>query len=351
MSSKLLTYCLMVFIATTNCVEPYGFKPTETVFHLVVDGGVTQADDINRIRLTNSTQYSTTANARAIENAEIKLLNSKNEFEYLIYEEDGYYAHCGESIKIEVGESYHIEIKIENNTYRSDPQTLAMPIDPDSITYEIGRKIEINTIGNKVTFDNINIFIHTAINTKGENSYLRWKTDEVWSFAEISCGPLHIPKTCYMTGKLNADEILIFSSEEITGTYLSNRMVANKKILDRAEFIEKHFFSVNQYTISKEAYTYWEKAVQTANPSGDIFDLPPAQFSGNVYNVNDEDDIVLGYFEVAGKSTIRIPMYKADISPLTITSKAYLCRRREYAHACCNCLTIKNSSTYRPDYW
>lgn len=351
MSSKLLTYCLMIFIATTNCVEPYDFQPKEASFHLVVDGGVTQADDINRIRLTASTQYSTTANARVIENAEIKLLNSKSEFEYLIYEEDGYYAHCGESLKIVVGESYYIEIKIGNKNYRSDPQTLAMPIDPDSITYEVGHRIEINPNGNEVTYENINIFIHTPINTNGENSYLRWKTDESWSFTEKQCNPLIIPKTCYMAGKINDDEIFIYSAEAITGTYLSDKLVAYKTISDRVEFIERHYFNVHQYILTKEAYDYWEKVVQIAHPSGDIFDLPPAPLSGNVYNINDKDEIVLGYFEVAAKSIVRIPLFRSDISPFAVPTKNYICWRTDYANVCCNCTAIESSTTERPDYW
>lgn len=351
MSSKLLTYCLVFFFSITNCVEPHEFKPEETNRYLVIDGRITQANEVNRIKLTLSTVYSTYSSARPIVNAEINLVNSKNESEYFIEEGEGFYAHYGNSVKIIVGETYHIEMTYGQKKYRSTPQTLPEPLIQDSISFKTGQESEVNNSGNLVTYENINIFVHTPINVQGENSYLRWKTKETWSFGEISCGPLHIPKTCYMTGKLNDDEIIIYSSDAITGNYLSNKLVAIKRILDRAEFIEKHIFSVYQYTITKEAYEYWEKAVQIANPSGDIFDLPPAQFSGNVYNVDDKDEIVLGYFEVAGKSISRIPLYKPDILPLTITSKSRLCRTRDYAYACCNCLVLKNSSTVRPAYW
>ncbi|MCK5700764.1 MAG: DUF4249 family protein, partial [Cyclobacteriaceae bacterium] len=74
MSSKLLTYCLLIFIATSNCVEPYDFKPTDNNAYLVIDGIITQANEINRVRLTNSTPYGTNTVAKPIENAKIKLL-------------------------------------------------------------------------------------------------------------------------------------------------------------------------------------------------------------------------------------------------------------------------------------
>lgn len=351
MSSKLLTYCLLFFIATTNCVEPYDFKPTDNNAYLVIDGIITQANEINRVRLTNSTAYGTNTIAKPIENAKIKLLNSNNESEYFIEEGDGYYAHYGFSLNIQVGETYHIEISIGEKKYQSIPEKLPEPIVPDSVSFKLGYKSEINTYGIEVSYENIDVFINTPINVDGEKSYLRWKTNESWSFTEIKCSPLHNPKTCYMTRELNEDKFFIYSSEAITGTYLSNKFVANKRILDNVEFIERHYFNVEQYTITKEAYAFWERAVQIASPSGDIFDLPPAQFSGNVYNVNDKDEVVLGYFEVAGESIKRILLYRDDIHPITITSKDYLCRRGSYVGACCQCLVIENSNSTRPDYW
>ncbi len=351
MPLKLLTYCLIIFISTTNCVEPYEFKPKEAGNFLVVDGGITQVDDINRIRLTTSTKYGTTTSASPIENASIKLVNSNKEFEYFINEGDGYYAHCGDSLKVEVGDSYYIEIDINENKYRSDPQTLPIPIDPDSITYKINYRSEINTIGNEVTFENIDIFINTPINIKGEITRLKWKVDESWSFTERKCSPLHNPATCYMSRKLNSDEFIIYSSEAITGNYLPDKLIGYKKILDRVEFIEKHYFNVHQFTLTEAAYDYWEKMVKIANPSGDIFDLPPAQLTGNVHNINDKDEIVLGYFEVVAKSTVRVALYRSDILPLTVKRKGYLCAVGKYVPACCACLVLDISSTDRPDYW
>lgn len=351
MSSKLLAYCLLIFIAAFNCVEPYDFKPSENSSYLVIDGKITQANEINRVRLTRSTEYGTSSIAKTVENAEIRLLNSKNESEYFLEEGDGFYAHYGYTLKVQVGETYHIEILIGEKSYQSIPEKLPEPIVPDSVSFKVGYQSEINTYGNEISYENIDVFINTPVNVGGEKSYLRWKTDESWSFTEIKCSPLHNPKTCYMTRELNEDEFFIYSSEAITGTYLSNKLVANKRILDNVEFIERHYFNVAQYTVTKEAHAFWERAVQIANPSGDIFDLPPAQFSGNVYNVNDKDEVVLGYFESAGESITRILLYRDDIKPITITSKDYLCRWGNYAGACCQCLVIENSTTNRPDYW
>jgi hypothetical protein len=351
MSSRVLIYCLIVFISTTNCVDPYDFKPKEAGEYLVIDGRITQSDDINPLKLTMSTTYATSTNARPVENAQIKLVDSNGASELYIEEGDGIYIHCGNSLQVHVGGTYHLEIEIGNKKYQSIPQTLPEPVQADSITFKVGYGSEVNEYGNEVSFENIDIFINTPINVNGIKSYLRWKSEESWSFTEIKCHPLHNPKTCYMARDLSTEDIYTFSSDAISGTYLSNHLVAKKRILNNVEFIETHFFIVNQYTLQEEAYAYWDKVIQIANPSGNIFDLPPAPLSGNVYNVNNEDEVVLGYFEIVGNSTTRIPLYQPDIKPITITSKDYLCRWGDYVDVCCNCLNLDLSTTERPDYW
>ncbi len=351
MSSRVIIYCLIVFIATANCVDPYDFKPGETGAYLVVDGRITQSDEINRVKLVMSTTYATNTNSRPVENAQIKVVNSNGEFELFIEEGDGIYMHCGNTLQVKIGETYHLEIEIGDKKYQSIPQTLPEPVNADSITFKVGYGSEINEYGNTISYENIDVFINTPINVDGENSYLRWKTEESWSFTEIKCHPLANPKTCFMARDLSSEDIYIFSSNDISGTYLSNKLVAKKRILNNVEFIEKHYFIVNQYTLQKEAYAYWNKVIQIANPSGDIFDLPPAPLSGNVFNVNDRNEIVLGFFEVAGNSTTRIPLYQPDIQPINITAKDYLCRWGDYVDVCCNCLLLELSTTERPDYW
>jgi hypothetical protein len=105
-----------------------------------------------------------------------------------------------------------------------------------------------------------------------------------------------------MYGKLEPERIFLYSSEEISSNYLEGKLIAQKRILDRVEFIEKHFFNGHQYTLTKEAYEYWEKVTNLANPSGDIFDIPPAPLPGNIYNVNNPEEIVLGVFRSGRKS-------------------------------------------------
>jgi len=351
---KPFQYILLIFLLTVNCVTPFEFEPEEGGTYFVVSGGINQLDEINKIKLSFSTRYGSNSNARPVEDATVVLVNSQNQKEQFYHEGEGIYAHYSFQIPVEVGESYQIEIAYRNKIYRSDLEKVPQPVVPDSLSYNVGYAATVNVIGNEVTYENINIFINTPINTNGKNSYLRWKVDESWAFTERWCSPLYSPRTCYMYGKLEPERIFLYSSEEISGNYLEGKLIAQKRILDRVEFIEKHFFNAHQYTLTKEAYEYWEKVTNLANPSGDIFDIPPAPLPGNIYNVNNPEEIVLGYFEVAGKAITRVYLTQADIRPFTISSKQYLCSywsNSGYETACCNCIILDNSSYDRPEYW
>ena len=349
---RLFTYCLLLLISLTNCVEPYNFEPDEPGFYLVVSGGVNQLDNENRLRITRSTAYGSSATASPVDDATVTLIDGQNRTTSFYPEGDGFYVQFSAEMPIVVGNAYHLEIEHQGKTYRTDPQVVPVPVEADSLQFEVNYRTSINTLGNEITFENIDLFINTPINVQNEPTYLRWKSEESWAFTERKCHPLHNPKTCFMSNQLSTESIYIYSSEDVSSDYLYRELIAQKRILERMEFIEKHYFVAHQLTLTKETYDYWEKVVQLANPSGNIFDLPPAPLKGNVYNVNDREEIVLGYFEVVGKSFVKKPLYQSDILPLTVPSKDYLCSYwGGYAEVCCNCLNLPSSSVVRPEYW
>jgi len=62
----------------------------------------------------------------------------------------------------------------------------------------------------------------------------------------------------------------------------------------------------SQYSISKNAYTFWTNVKEQNENLGDLYSKQPFQIRGNIYNVNNSSEPVLGYFTVAGISQKRI---------------------------------------------
>ena len=63
---------------------------------------------------------------------------------------------------------------------------------------------------------------------------------------------------------------------------------------------------VKQYALNEEAFTYWSKLEEMNSDQGSLYTQQPYQTRGNLRNVDDEDETVLGYFLVAGISEKRI---------------------------------------------
>jgi hypothetical protein len=340
-----------MLFAGINCVESYDFVPAEPGRYLVVSGVISQTDEENRVVISWSTAFGTNAFVQPVEYALVTLYDEFGNSEILIHEANGSYVHYLNTIRPQTGGSYFIEILLGNKVYKCAPQTMPEPVVPDSVSIAVGTSYNLNDLGNEVSYSNMDVFINTPINTLSRTSYLRWKVDESWSFGEISCGPLHISKTCYIENNVNDDQIYLFSSEGISGAYLFGKKVVGKNITDRFQFLDRHYINVNQYTLTADAYEYWAKAKKLSYPEGSIFDLPPAALPGNVYNTQDPDELVLGYIEFSAKAVARVYLFKSDLAPFTVTSKEYQCYWEGHYEACCECLTIKNSSTVRPDYW
>ena len=73
-----------------------------------------------------------------------------------------------------------------------------------------------------------------------------------------------------------ARQVKLFNSEDGNQKNLTAFKVHSRILAPDDEFVERHYFSVYQYTISQEVYNYWEKVKLVANPSGSLFDIQPA---------------------------------------------------------------------------
>ena len=75
---------------------------------------------------------------------------------------------------------------------------------------------------------------------------------------------------------------------------------------------------VKQYSLGEEGYHYWNELKKTSQEQGFLFDRQPALLKSNIHNVNDENEIILGFFTMAGvtaKRAFAIEPEGLDLSP------------------------------------
>ena len=56
---------------------------------------------------------------------------------------------------------------------------------------------------------------------------------------------------------------------------------------------------VEQHSLTTEAYQFFKLLKDQASINGDIFDPPPATLRGNMINLTDPDENVIGYFRAS----------------------------------------------------
>jgi len=262
----------------------------------------------------------------------------------------GIYELSAEDSKGTIGNSYHIEVALSNGQiYQSEPEIVPELVKGDSIFFELSLQEEATPIS-VVRRPTLEVFIATSL-PADKPIWLKWDIQNRYSFPEVSCGPFSVPAICYASVDIFKEEVLLLNGSNLSLDYLPKFKVAEKQLPNRDdEFRGRNYFLVNQQSITKSAYEYWRNINLVANQTGSIFDAPPAAVQGNLYNVNDPTETVLGYFEVSSVDSLRGFVTAASIARFhRFTFNA--CADLRANRACCRCEVIENSTMERPDWW
>lgn len=349
-NNRNIIYILVLFLG--GCISSYNLENNSSEFLLVIDGKITQENTHHELTLRRSTATGST-DFNAVSGARVFLYDDKGNHEEYYEIEEGKYLLEGNSLERIPGKSYYIEIQLaDQKTYRSYPQTMPEVMKPEELYYEVEEIEELSDLENTIIKRYLNFYINTPVFKENRDFHFIWRMDHAYSFAELQCNPLRTPLTCYITRKLINDNLKIFTSEDLAGGELNDFRVGSILIFPNWEFYEKHFFNVAQHSITKEAYDYWETVKKVAQSTGSIFDTPPGPINGNIYNIDDPDERVLGFFEVSAVDTIRTYTFAHDLEPLYIEDRCSPFVWQSWRDpACCNCLVIPDSQLERPEYW
>jgi hypothetical protein len=86
---------------------------------------------------------------------------------------------------------------------------------------------------------------------------------------------------------------------------------------------------VKQYSLSKEAYEFWNNLKQVNEAGGSIFDEQPYPVISNITCLNDPGEKVLGYFQVSAAKQVRKDITARELDELSLPWFKYDCIRYE----------------------
>ena len=245
------------------------------------------------------------------------------------------------------GLAYHVEIVTpDGRTVLSKPEVLKKAPDIGPVTSTIVDDSYLSPTGKFINFQNLILNMSTTATTP-EQRYLHWRAEAEYEFKEAYPGALNT-KVCYVKNNVDLNNISVYDAEEFPGNNIQDQEILQTEFNYR--FADMFCFHLFQYCISEAEYKYWKGVNDIVNIDGSLFDPPPGTVQGNLYYSDGSDELVLGYFSVAGVSYKRQFMNSQTIG-IFIERKCHGLSFRTQYPECMECLDIANSTTEKPAYW
>ena len=325
-------------LMTNACVEPISFETDPMGNQLIVDGRITNSAGAYELTLKRTDQEK--AFPVPVTGAQVTLRNEQGQQEAFQEQAGGVY-HTTGAIQGQPGETYEVEIiLIDGTTYRSRPETMPTAIGKDSAYYEVAKQEKVSDSG--VLFEDrvVEAYVNTQLPENAPSLYLKWDLETVYSVTTIIESPLGDQIfRCYFYNYPDAQEIRLFDRRELPGGNTLSRQLVGSREIDFS-FLERHYFNVIQSSLTPGAYEYWRQVSELSNRTGSVFDTPPGLVKGNICNVEDTEEQVLGYFEATLVDTTRFFLNRRNI-PFNIGSTCQ----------CDQCYELLGFTYDRPSYF
>jgi hypothetical protein len=298
MTGKIL---FLILLTLTACVTEFVPEVTEEKELLVVEGLLTDQPETNVITLSKSLPLGKKSEARPFTGCIVRITDDLGNLHSLREIGGGRYITDSTVFRGQVGRTYTLHIStntgFDNLTYESVPVRM-LPVPPvDSLFYE--KKVIREPFENFRGADGCQVYLSTH-DPQNICKYYRWSYEETWKI-QLN---FSIPnKVCYISEKFNFIDI------KTTTNYQESRIEKHPIAFVTNEtdrLLNEYSIGVNQYSMTEDEYTYWEKLQNVTEETGGLYDIIPSSIPSNLKCNENPDEKVLGYFSVSAKSTKRI---------------------------------------------
>ena len=209
---------------------------------------------------------------------------------------------------------YRLVIESGGATYASEWAPVLQAASIDSIAYTISDDRQTMTVD-------------VTAHGDSDNRYYRWTAKETWEYhAPFQASHYFLPRGSILKGEVIArDTVAMFENGE-NNYYCWNSgavrevLIATTEQLSENRLVRHRLYSMNRYeqrisylysveltqeAISQTAYKYWTMLDKNSTDVGGLFSPEPYEMRGNIKNVDDPDEMVLGYISVTRPSVTR----------------------------------------------
>lgn len=309
---KWLTFMMWVVVGS-SCIKPY--EPVieandETKY--VVTGRITDAEGFQEVHISLSSPVSAPVQ-RPVTGCYVSITDQNGKRFDFAESEDGVYRVWMEAADLKAGNAYSLSITTpDGKQLQSGTDTLTACPPIDSVYYYI-EKLPTAVPG---MVDKGARFCIDLNATGSKSRFFKWEVTETWEYHAAH------PVEYFYDGGFNAVIPPDFSNKIC---WLTNE-VKNVFTLSTSSLTENtyrqfplHFVNgqtsrlgicysilVKQFSISEAAFEYWEKVRINNQEQGGLYEKQPLAIKGNITNLTDPGNEVLGFFYAAAFSEKRM---------------------------------------------
>ena len=302
---------LLVVVLAQRCIEPYEVESQTFENALVIEATITNELKNQVVKLSRSFKLEDTLAVQE-KNATV-LIRDNNQNEYQFNEvRDGYYVSQNQFQAVPDVQYQLFVTTSDNKLYESKPIQILGKSNLESMSVSKDMNEE------QKEFFNIKI---NSFDPNRTSNYYRYTFEETYEVRAPYWSPFKAivisenPPIVNITTKTEENKICwntIQSNEIILNetTGLSEDRVSDfiiRKIpVDDFSVSYRYSILVKQYVMSLEAHTFYKTLSKFSNSESLLSQNQPGFFSGNVYSVANQDEKVLGFFDVSYVSSKRM---------------------------------------------
>ena len=305
-SLKYIYIYTLLLIITFSCREPFTPEIDRYENILVIDGLITDQEGPYVVKLTRSFAFDESFPAPE-EGALVRIMDEDNVMYECPEDEAGIYK-SNDSFRGKIGSSYKLLVSTsDQQNYESDWVELRDVPKIDSISHEI--QVRSTSDPNQSVYGmEIKVNTHDDLD---QTRYYRWEWVETWEILTPITSSFYPDEVrCWQTA--GSGVISIGTSEHLTHDIIEDYPIYYVSTENNKLRI-KYSILVNQYALSREAYSYWKSLQDITMNTGTLFDPTPAMVTGNISNISDPEIPVLGIFQASALKQERIFIDRSEI--------------------------------------
>ena len=380
---KFLVIGILLIVWLNSCVEEYWPEIDNYENKLVVDGEITNEPGPYTVRLSLSSPV-IEPEFIPYSGCEVILEDDLGNTEVLIEEQPGVYKTSVTGMQGQIGRMYKLTIHTPSDvTYKSSFEKLKEPGLIDTVYAMVEYRQDVNYPYDLAGYQ---FYIDTKPDDHDTNYYL-WNLEATYKYQS------DFLIRWYFNGTLNwmvnidtlyncwknyvVNDIFLYSTEGLSARAIKGYPLHYVNTETRRLSV-RYSLLVKQFTISKQAYIFWNAVKEHNSNDATLYSKQPYQIRGNVFNISDVTEPVLGYFHVAGISEKRIfidrpkapvplryPVCDLDEGDFHSYGQMFMAdpvfyplfavespggRRATPPKGCTDC-TEKGGTTTKPDFW